>query len=277
MTAGPQDSPTWPPETPAPQDRTAPAAPGSPAGQPSATPAAARRRPRHPRRIAAVAAAVLLVAGAGTALGVGGHRVEQHQTFTQDITALTVDAGGADVTVRGGGPPGRVEVTRKIRWAWGDLPASPDNGKGWESWTGTTLDVRLACPSVCDVDYEVTVPGTVAVTATAGSGDLRLSGTLGAVAVDAVSGDVDADVTTNRLTARSGSGDIELRLRSAPAELHATTGSGDVDIRLPRGQAYAVDARTDSGETEIEVPRGTASDPRVQVQTGSGDIRLQSR
>ena len=47
----------------------------------------------------------------------GGNRVEKHDFLTHEISALSIDAGGGDVTVRAGGPPGTVEVTRKTRSA----------------------------------------------------------------------------------------------------------------------------------------------------------------
>ena len=58
---------------------------------------------------------MLVLAGAGAAVALAGvgQRVEQHDLLTHQISALTVNTGGGDVTVRTGGAPGTVEVTRK--------------------------------------------------------------------------------------------------------------------------------------------------------------------
>ena len=67
------------------------------------------------------------------------------------------------------------------------------------------------------------------------------------------SGDVDANVATDRLTTRTGSGDIDLRLGNAPNHCPANSGSGDVDIRVPDGAELRVDAQTGSGDTDIDL------------------------
>ena len=216
---------------------------------------------------------MVVLAGAGTAIALagGGRLVEQRETFTHPVTALTIDAGAGDVTVRSGATADTVEVIRRVRGSLSDAPAA----RG--TWDGTTLVIRPGCPDGCDADYDIRVPNGVAVTAETGSGDIDLVGTLGTVSVEGGSGDVEADATVDNLTTRTGSGDMELRLRSAPTELVATSGSGDVEIRVPSAQTYAVDVETGSGDTRIDVPDESTAGHRIQVRTGSGDISLRSR
>ena len=149
-----------------------------------------RQRPRHPQRIAAAAAGflVLAAAGGGVVALAGGNRVEKHDLLTDEISALSIDAGGGDVTVRAGGPPGTVEVTRKTRSAT-DLADLALTG-----WPGGTL--TLNCATGCDIDYEIRVPAGVAVNAETGSGDIELEGNLGPVSLQTGSGDVEADIAT---------------------------------------------------------------------------------
>ena len=187
------------------------------------------------------------------------------------VTAVTIDAGDGDVTVRTGATADTVEVIRRARGSLSDSQAA----RG--TWDGTTLVIRPECPGNCGVDYEIRLPTGVAVTAKTGSGDIELGGTLGTVSVQADSGDVEADVAVDNFTTRTGSGDMQLRMRSAPTQLTATSGSGDIGIRVPSAQTYAVAANTGSGDTEIDVPRQDAASHRVQVQTGSGDISLRAR
>ena len=171
---------------------------------------------------------VLVGAGAAVALAGLGQRVEQHDLLTHQISALTVNTGGGDVTVRTGGAPGTVEVTRKTRSAGGLTPLGPT------SWEGNTLTLLGDCEGCGDIDYEIRVPAGVDVTAKTGSGDIELDGGLGTVSLQTGSGDIDGDVAAaGSITTRTGSGDMELRLGNAPSLLSAHSGSGDVDIKVP--------------------------------------------
>lgn len=216
---------------------------------------------------------MVVLAGAGTAIALAGAgpRVEQREVLPYQVTALTIDAGAGDVTVRSGATAGTVEVIRRARGSLSDTPAA--RGR----LDGSTLVIRPDCSEGCGADYDIRVPNGVAVTAETSSGDVELGGTLGAVSLQAGSGDVEADVAVDNLTARTGSGDMELRLRSAPTQLTATSGSGEVDIRLPSAQTYAVAVETGSGDTEIDVPQQDTATHRIQVRTGSGDISLRAR
>ena len=263
---GPQDSPTWPP----PQDRVDPPAATAPTPAPAPPPAPARAS-RRPRRLAALAAGALVVAGAGTAVALSGdRRVEQRETITHPITALTVDGTGGDVTVRTGATAGTVEVVRR-----GSAPRGGGVVAGAAAWDNTTLVLRPDCRGGCDVDYQITVPDGVVVDIQTGSGDIELNGSLGDVSLQTGSGDIDADVTTDSLTLRTGSGDAGLRLREAPDQVSATSGSGDLDIRVPRGEVYNIVPQTGSGDVDLNVMRGQ-SDHVIQVRTGSGDISVDS-
>ena len=213
---------------------------------------------------------MLLLAGAGAAVALAGvgQRVEQTDILSHQISALTVDAGGGDVTVRTGGAPGTVEVTRTTR-STEALPAL-----GPTSWQGTTLTLPGECDGCGEIDYEIRVPAGVDVTAKTGSGDIELDGALGTVSLQTGSGDVDADLAAGSITTRTGSGDMDLRLGNAPTQVTANSGSGDVDITVPGGQSYAVTSRTGSGDRDINVPQQSTSDRKIEVQTGSGDISV---
>jgi hypothetical protein len=213
---------------------------------------------------------VLVLAGAGAAIALAGvgQRVEQRDLLTHQVSALTVTTGGGDITVRTGGAPGTVEVTRKARSTGALTPLGPT------SWDGDTLTLPADCQGCGDIDYEIRVPTGVNVTARTGSGDLELDGAMGTVTLQTGSGDVDANVATRTLTSRTGSGDMDLRLGTAPTQLTANSGSGDVDIRVPDGQGYVLDTRTGSGDRDIDIPQTNGADHRIQVETGSGDISI---
>jgi len=165
--------------------------------------------------------------------------------------------------------------------------------------SGGTLTLRTECSGValplsrCSGNVVVELPGDVAAQVETGSGEVRLGGITGDVAVQTGSGDVVVSGTSGRVTLRTGSGDIEVEglgssggsLRTGsgsievvaedePDELAAETGSGDVLIVLPSDTPYAVDVETGSGEENIQVATDPDSDHRIVARTGSGDIEL---
>ena len=144
-----------------------------------------------------------------------------------------------------------------------------------------------------------------------GSGSVRLSGMAGeSLFVDTGSGGVDGDgVRVDRLEIDTGSGSIELR-RSAARDIEldtgsgsvtaelatdvdhlvVDTGSGSVNLWLPDDLGAEVEIETGSGGIEVDFPvmatrrgrdelRGTIGDGggRIQIDTGSGSVRLRRR
>ena len=90
--------------------------------------------------------------GAGVVALARGDRVEQREVFSQEITALNIDAGGGDVAIRAGAP-GQVGVTRKARSTEALDATRP-------TWQGSKLSMA-DCAGGCDIDYEVRVPAGV--------------------------------------------------------------------------------------------------------------------
>ncbi|OFE18924.1 hypothetical protein BA895_01820 [Humibacillus sp. DSM 29435] len=218
------------------------------------------------------AGALLLIGGLNVGRDVGS--VEQHTRLTHAVTGIRVNGVAGDVEVSGGARAGTVELTRRL--PEGSDPSSPAG----ETWEGSTLviDADPGCgPLVfgCSADYTLRVPDGTAVTVDDGSGDLKLGGALGVVDVKTGSGDITADdVKSEAVAARSGSGDIDLGLAQAPGRLTVTSGSGDVELTVPSNDTYAVDLTRGSGDDEVTVTNDPASPRKVQIQTGSGDVKF---
>lgn len=143
---------------------------------------------------------------------------------------------------------------------------------------------------------------------TAGSGDVEIRSVGGRVRVKTGSGDITLTAPGNAVTVSNGSGDIritgatsDLRVRTGSGtvtvagspssgsywELHAA--SGDVTLNVPANAAFRFHAQSRMGDIRSHLPmtiveqsrrelravvgQGTA---RVEVETGSGDIRLNS-
>jgi hypothetical protein len=128
---------------------------------------------------------------------------------------------------------------------------------------------------------------------TVGSGDVLIDRASGAVSMKSGSGDVVANDLVGGATLVTGSGDVDAHGLSGGKAVHAQTGSGtvtvelaeaasvtaragsgDIELTVPDG-AYQVKTRTGSGDSEL---LGLVDDPNakniIEVQTGSGDATI---
>ncbi|MEO6999376.1 MAG: DUF4097 family beta strand repeat-containing protein [Terracoccus sp.] len=199
--------------------------------------------------------------------------MEQYAKVSHAVTGIRVNDGAGDVEVAGGAAAGTVEVTRRV-------PRGSDSSSTGETWQGNTLviDADPGCgPLVfgCSVDYTIRVPDGTTVAIDTGSGDLKLGGTLGAVDVKSGSGDIKAkQLQAADIAARTGSGDIDLGLSESPNQLTVKTGSGDVDVTVPSAETYTVVVQSGSGDDHVTVKTDPTSPRKVQITTGSGDVKL---
>lgn len=203
-------------------------------------------------------------------------------------TALRSVSGSGDLTVSGLAGPltitsGSGDV--KVAQIQGDVHMHDGSG-----------DVRMenvrGAVEIVDGSGDVmlqSVGGRVRVTT--GSGDIILKSPGDAVTLHNGSGDIRVTGAAADLRARSGSG--TLSVSGAPATgsyWELRTGSGDVNLRLPSDASFRLFASTRMGDVRSDLPwtvlersrhelravlgQGAA---RVEVQTGSGDVRLTRR
>ena len=122
-----------------------------------------------------------------------------------------------------------------------------------------------------------------------GSGDVTASEIKGnGISIDTGSGDIRLSaVSAPEVTVETGSGGVTADLRTDPTTLSVETGSGNIRITAPSTLGAEVDIETSSGEVESDFPLqvtrhsrehlvGTIGDGRgkIQIETGSGDVRL---
>ena len=114
---------------------------------------------------------------------------------------------------------------------------------------------------------EQSSPGSVR--AETGSGGLELRNVRGSLQAQAGSGTIKAEgEATGEWTLHTGSGSVELRFpQNASFDLNAHTGSGSINVNLP------VTVQGSVGRKDFHGKVGRGGVP-VEVQTGSGDIRI---
>lgn len=223
---------------------------------------------------AAGLAGLLALVGAGAAGLVAGF-LERSASSTavveQAVTALDVETGTGDVTVEVAPAGSPLRYTALRHWSFTEPGTSGTVEAG-------TLRLRSTCGGGgvfgrCSVDWTVSVPAATTVTLSTGTGDVRVTGTSGGVAVSTGTGDVDLRALGARtVTVGTGTGQVRLRAATVPDRVEVSTGTGDVDVRVPGGVAYRVTGDSGPGERTTRVQESDTSPHVVQVDTGVGDV-----
>ena len=221
---------------------------------------------------------------------------------------VTVDTGRVEIMAWNGAS---IEVERVL--SFGDerprvehnltnglLEIEADCPAGFFSLGGScTVDHLLRVPASVDVHIDLAA-GTVRVSglnsevaADTGSGSIELVDLGGRVTAETGSGGVvlertsaTADVSTGsggirgtdlaslQITARTGSGSINLDFGTTPDRVELETGSGSITAAVPAG-SYRLDLETNSGSTtSTGITEDGSSSRIIRATTGSGSIRV---
>jgi hypothetical protein len=203
-----------------------------------------------------------------------------------------------DGTFWGGGWNGREGRRVEIGNRGGGLEASADLEISVPR--GKRILVALAAGTIDarNVDGDLFLDtGSGDITARGASGILNLDTGSGNVTVDGADGDVSIDTGSGNVEARSvrapalsvdtGSGDVTVSNAEA-REVEIDTGSGGVTVSVPADYAGDVRLETGSGRMATELPItllrrsddeivgriGEGGSARIEIETGSGDIRI---
>jgi hypothetical protein len=180
------------------------------------------------------------------------------------VTELRFSGGSGDVTVLRDETVKGIDIRRRARYA----DQSPSESI---RISGGVAVLDSDCGHQCTASYEVRVPRPLRIRGETGSGDVDLrSGS--DVGVHLGSGDVSIVDATGQVVVETGSGDITLDLPGT-ANVSARAGSGDIEVRIPDGTCR-VSADTSSGDRTVRVSDGPAGSPELRLHTGSGDITV---
>ena len=153
---------------------------------------------------------------------------------------------------------------------------------------------RTFSSSQCEVNFEITVPKSIALSVKNGSGNLSVTGLKGNLEFALGSGNVLVDAEVMQLDGKTGSGDIEIKgltgggdLRSGSGNMKLTylkapekctldikTGSGDAEISLPKGTHLKASFAAGSGRLTNEIGDTPDSSFEISMKAGSGNLHL---
>jgi hypothetical protein len=263
-----------------------------------------------------VTAAALAIPGARliTSPGTNGDNVYAHpqhvvtrtETVPQPVTSLVVQSNGGQVQVTSARVD-HVHVTETISYNQGTSPPVVT-----QSVSGGRLSLSdPACSnSGCTVDFDVTVPADVTVTASSGGGQVTVSGTAGANLASS-GGPVRATLIRGPLTVNTGGGSLDVRELSGPlraeteggslvaqdlaaATATITTGGGSamvsfaavpenvsvsteggpVVLAVPGGP-YRLNADSEGGPQSVGIATDPTAQPSITVNSGGGSLRVE--
>jgi DUF4097 and DUF4098 domain-containing protein YvlB len=182
-------------------------------------------------------------------------------------------------------------------WDRSEVSVHAELGSGVErvevsSEGGRTL-IKVVLPSHSghgEADLTVKIPKDSELDVSAVSSDIRVSGVLGVQRLNAVSGDVTAELAGSDADVKTVSGDVRLKGHGQTARLHASSVSGDVHVEHAGGDfeastvsgeltasldsARSIRARSTSGELTFEAK--LARGAMVDVSSVSGEIKLRA-
>jgi hypothetical protein len=182
------------------------------------------------------------------------------EQFPVHGTSLVIDSGSTDVEIHSG-DVSQTTVTRKIkRNIFGSEPKDKYQDGTLELGDGGCGFLSFNCQT----DYVIVVPNTVKVTAESGSGDLQVSDLPKGAKLRSSSGDIEVHRIGGELWLESSSGDLEGHDLTAGK---VTTKSSSGSVELDFGSApSAVQVKSSSGDVTIQLPSG---DDAYKVETGT--------
>jgi len=245
---------------------------------------------RRSRDAAAMVGTFASVLASGC-LGLGREEMKEHVRADGPVVRVEIDLDGGTIDLRGSAGP---DASGTIRSRWSE--SAPEIVHYVEDGVLRILGRCDPYAGPCLLDVNISVPASAAVGIVTGGGDVRVRGFTGDVEVMTGDGAVEAhdiggslfvenDTGSIRgdalsgayVDARTGEGDVELRMDARPVRLVGRTGDGDVVLVVPAGD-YRVE--TDAPRGELAVGASVRDDPAAEgVLSGAsarGDVSIRS-
>jgi hypothetical protein len=233
--------------------------------------------------------------------------VTRTETVPQPVTSLVVQSNGGQLQVTSA-QVDRVHVTETISYDQGtSAPVVTQSVSGGR----LSLSDPACTHADCNVDFDVTVPADVTVTASTGGGQVVVSGTAGAnlasgggpvratliggpltvntgggpLAVRGVSGPLRAetdggtliaqDIAAATATITTGGGPAAVTFATAPEKVSVITDGGPATLAVPGGP-YNLTANSEGGPQSVRIATNPTALPSITIYSGGGPLRVTS-
>jgi hypothetical protein len=191
------------------------------------------------------------------------------------VSRVSLDLGGADAVVVGGGSGRAVQVRRTDEFSFGH------RADARRTITGGELRLRSRCPATvlasCSASYQVRVPDNIPVTVRTSSGDVRFSAYRGSADIATTTGSISvAGYCGFLLEARAESGNVRASASCSPERLVLRSRSGDIHAIVPAGR-YRIDADTDTGKRKVAGLTAAEDAPfQIQALSTGGNVDVET-
>jgi len=219
-------------------------------------------------------ATTLLIAGA--VLGALWLSSTETRTASSRLPAslrgIELHVQSGDVAIVGGSQTG-VSISSTDRSVFGH---GPREGR---SLRDGILRISSGCPQMvvgsCSASYRIDIPNDVPISIRAEDGDIRLDGYRGSADIATDTGAINVEGYCGFvLGAVSASGDVTVSTACSPERLTLRSGSGDVSATVPPGN-YRIQAASSAGATSV---RGLVDDGgapwAIQALSNTGHVGL---
>ncbi len=214
-------------------------------------------------RVSRLAAAITVLFASAAACA-SGDRTFERQVPAEAHGAVDISNVSGTVVVTGWDRP-EVSVRAELGEGVERVDVSSEHGR-------TTIKVVLPHHSGHggDADLHVQVPKDSELTVSAVSADVSTTGVTREQRLNAVSGNITAELGGSDLELKTVSGDVKLKGHGQPARLHVSSVSGDVHLEHGAGD---LEAATVSGTLVVSLD----SVRSVRVRTTSGDVHFEGK
>ena len=146
---------------------------------------------------------------------------------------------------------------------------------------GGVLRISSGCARLvvgsCSASYRIDIPNDVPISIRTEDGDVRLDGYRGSADIATDTGAINVEGYCGFvLGAASASGDVTVSTACSPERLTLRSGSGDVSATVPAGN-YRIQAASSAGATSV---RGLVDDGgapwAIQALSNTGNVRLRA-
>lgn len=215
------------------------------------------------RRIAPIALSAIALGVVASACGIHIGITDYAKSMPADaqvsgpVTEVNVQSDSGTIKIHSGAGSG-VTINRTVHYSSGHPHPSQSVQNG-------VLTFTKSCNN-CSIDYDLTVPASVKVTARADSGDVKVRGVASAD-INTSSGTLTATDIKGDVTAQNDSGDVNLT--SVGGTLDLSTSSGTINGSALGGTI--AQAKDDSGGIKLAF---TTVPMSVTAHSASGDVRV---
>jgi hypothetical protein len=226
-----------------------------------------------------VAGSAVVVVGCALVLAAWWLRSSETRIATYSVrgavSRITLDLGGANAVVVGGGSARAVQVQRTDEFSFGR------RARADRAVSGGVLRLRSRCPvtvlASCSASYRVSVPDNIPVSVRTSSGDVHFTAYRGSASIATTSGNITVGGYCGfLLQARAESGDVRASTSCSPERLVLRSRSGDVRAIVPAGR-YRIDADSDGGSRRVAGLTPAEDAPfQIQALSSAGDVDVET-